>query len=290
MFSVLLVSPLRMAYFMMKSTLALLFVFVVIYFTSATSAQTETHTEARLLDQLEQDTANYNRNLITELARFQKFDSMPVPVGLLKINERVNWLTDRVKKPDADYRLAYILAVYQWKMGNSRDSALSLTKADLRSFVDSQRCEDQSSPPSRLATWRRATQPIYEVIRSASDDLKVEIRNAIEREEGNLHLRTNPAWMCSGGAQHIMKLIKKYPEIGAHDASKPIPQTLLDKYPSVISVKDGRIELTDFSIPPDFRPEEMWKRDLPEMTATFKQNYFSMLGIKCRLTTRSIGL
>ena len=74
-------------------------------------------------------------------------------------------------------------------------------------------------------------------------------------------------------------MIQKYPEIGALDGGKPIPQAILDKYPNVVSVKEGRVELTDYSIQPDFMSEESWKKDLPIMIQAFKKSYFATLGL-----------
>lgn len=262
----------------MKKSSAL-FLALGILFTTSAAPQTATQSEIQFLDQLEQDKAVYNRSLITELGRFQQFDSMPMLAGLLKMKERVGWLTERVRKPDSDYRLGYALAVYQWKMGDFKDAALTLSKADLRAFIDGQRCEDKTSSPGRTAPWRSAAQPVYAVIRSSSPELKAEVRKAIEQEENQVPARGPSPWMCSGGAMHIVKLMAKYPEIGAHDASKPMPQSLLDKYPTVISVSNGRVELTDYSIQPDFISDDIWKRDLPRMIEAFKKSYFPTLGI-----------
>lgn len=262
----------------MKHLPALLLALGILFATSAAS-QTATQSEIQFLDQLEQDKAVYNRSLITELGRFKQFDSMPMLAGLLKMKERAGWLTERVRKPDSDYRLGYALAVYQWKMGDSKDASLTLARADLRAFVDGQRCEDKTSSPGRTAPWRNAAQPIYAVIRNSSPELKAEVRKAIEQEEGQVSARVPSPWMCSGGAMHITKLMAKYPEIGAHDPKTPMPQSLIDKYPTVISVSNGRVELTDYSIQPDFISEDVWNKDLPRMIEAFKKSYFPTLGI-----------
>ena len=91
-------------------------------------------------------------------------------------------------------------------------------------------------------------------------------------------LRPPSSWMCSGGAKHIAKVLQKYPEIGALEPGKPIPQAILDKYPKVIAVKGNSVELTDYSIQPDFIPEDVWNKDLPVMVQAFKKSYFSALG------------
>lgn len=263
----------------MKFSIALIFVALGVCFAGAAPAETPNQSEIQLLDQLEQEKTDYNRSLFTELGRFKKFDNMPMSAAVSKVKERVGWLIERTAKPDSDYRLGYALAVYQWKMGDSQDSALTLAKADLRSFVDSQRCDDKSSPPSRIGPWRNAAQPIYLAIRALSQEQKAKIREVIEREEPQMALRVQSSWMCSGGGKQITKVLQKYPEIGALDAAKPIPQAILDKYPTVIAVKEGRVELTDYSIQPDFMPEEVWKRDLPAMINAFKKSYFAALEI-----------
>lgn len=241
-------------------------------------AQTPGQSEMQYLDQLEQDKAEYQRNLFTELGRFQKFDNMPMFDALLKVKDRIVWLSERFAKPDTDYRLGYALAVYQSKIGDANDAVVTLAKADLRAFVDSQRCDDKSSPQSRIGPWRNAAQPIYSAIRALPQEQKVKIREAVEQEEPNMALRAPSSWMCSGGAKHIIKVLQKYPEIGALEAGKPIPQAILDKYPKVIALKGNNVELTDYSIQPDFIPEEVWKKDLPVMIQAFKKSYFSALG------------
>lgn len=263
----------------MRFLIASFLVVLGICFGTVTSAQTPTQSEIQFLDQLEQDKTDYNRSLFLELGRFRQFESMPPLVGLQKMRERAGWLNERARRSDADCRFGYVLAGYQWKLGDSKAAALMLAKADLRSFVDSQRCEDKSSPPSRIGSWRNAAQPVYLAIRNMSQELKAEIRKTIEQEESQMQLRVPSAWMCSGGAKQITKLLQKYPEIGALDPSKPVPQSILDKYPSVISIKVGRVELTDSSIQPDFISEETWKTDLPRMIDAFKKSYFPSLGI-----------
>lgn len=262
----------------MKNSPALFLAIGIVFSTSAAS-QTATQSEIQFLDQLEQDKSVFNRNLMTELGRFMSFDSMPMLTGLLKMKERAGWLTERVRKPDSDYRLGYALAVYQGKMGDSKEAALTLARADLRAFVDGQRCEDKTSSPGRTAPWRNAAQPIYAVIRSSSPEFKAEVRKAIEQEETQVSARVPSPWMCSGGVMHITKLMAKYPEIGALDPKNPMPQSLIDKYPTVISVNNGRVELTDYSIQPDFISEDVWNRDIPRMIEAFKKSYFSALGI-----------
>ena len=246
-------------------------------FVAAAAAHAQTETE--LFNKLEKDTADYSRALITELAQFQKFDSVPISESLPKTFERVMWLAPRFEKPDADFRFGYILSVYYWKLGDIRNAALTLARADLRSLADSLRCIDKSSPPNRLAPWRNAAQPVYKNMRDSSAKLKDEIRSSIEREELQISQRPASVWMCSGGSQQMVKLMEKYPDIAALDISKPIPQAILDKYPSVITVKPGNVVLSDNSILPDLLPEVEWKRMLPETISTFKKGYFSLLGL-----------
>lgn len=263
---------------MKRFLVCLLTVFSVVY-ANAVFAQEASLLEAQVLDQLEQDKAEYGRNLFAELGKFQKFDAMPPQVGLTKVVERVAWLSGRAQKADSDYRLGYALAVYQWKMGNVRGAALTLARADFRAFVDGQRCDDKSSMLPRTVPWRRAAQPVYALMRNAQPELKAEIQKSIEQEASSLAVREPSAWMCSGGSKQIAKLLKKYPEIGALDASKPVPQSMLEKYPGVIAVNNGKIELTDYSIQPDFVSDEVWGRELPRVIESFKKSYFSMLGI-----------
>jgi len=250
-----------------------------IAFSGGVFGQAPDQSETQYLDQLEQDKTEYNRSLITELGGFKKFDSMPMLTALLKVKERVVWLSERTAKPDSDFRLGYALAVYQSKIGDTHDAAITLATADVRAFVDSQRCEDKSSPPARLTPWRNAAQGIYQVIRALPQEQKAKIRAAVEQEEPKLALRTPSPWMCNGGAKQVIKVLQKYPEIGALDGGKPIPQAILDKYPNVVSVKEGRVELTDYSIQPDFMSEESWKKDLPIMIQAFKKSYFATLGL-----------
>lgn len=262
----------------MKYSTTLAVVALGLGFAGGVFGQTPGQSEIQYLDQLEQDKTDYNRSLIAELGSFKKFDNMPMLAALLKVKDRIVWLSERFVKPDADYRLGYALAVYQSKIGDANDAVVTLAKADLRAFVDSQHCDDKSSPQNRIGPWRNAAQPIYSAIRALPQEQKAKIREAIEQEEPKMALRVPSPWMCNGGAKQITKLLQKYPEIGALEGGKPIPQAVLDKYPTVIAVKGNNVELTDYSIQPDFIPEEVWKKDLPVMIQAFKKSYFSALG------------
>lgn len=254
-------------------------ILLVISFTTSVASENTMQAEIQLLNELEQDNSGYSRNLFIELGKSDQFDSMPITEGLIKIKARSSWLSERVQKPDSDYRLAYALAIYQWKIGDFKDSALTLVKADLRAFVDGQRCQDKSSLPARTAPWRNAAKPVYLIIQSASPELKVEIQKVIQHEEKLISVRTPSAWICSGGIKQLVKLLRKYPEIGAHDISKPIPQSLLDKYQNVISVENGRVVLSDYSIQPDLIEDKAWQQNLIEIIEAFKNSYHPILGI-----------
>jgi hypothetical protein len=259
---------------MKNSPLVFSAIFVILSFSSTLHAETE----AQLLDKLEQDKSDFNRLLVAEIAWFQKFDALPKAEALLKIKERVDWLAIKVAKPDSDYRFGYSLAVYQWKFGDERNAALTVARSDVRSYADSLRCADNTSPSKRIGTWRAAVQPVYQIIKNSTSDQKGEIRKAFEQEETQLNQRSANPWMCNGGAQQITKLLEKYPEIGGMQAGIP-SKAIVEKYPSVIRVRGNNVELVDNSILPDFVDGEKWSRTLPEMLNGFKKNYFSMLSL-----------